>query len=741
MVSVGGLASGIDSKGIISQLVSLERRPIMALQRQIAQIQRSQTLFNGFAGRISDLRSAAAALSSDTLHTPTISGGDGSIATVTATKDAVAGSYDVTVHQLATVHRMGSQGFADPDTTPIAAGPGTFTVQSGRAGAQISVAVNATTTLRDLANGINGANGDVSAAVVNDGTGANGFRLVLTSKNTGAAAAVAVGSNPTSLDFGNASIGPAAAGANNAGTYTGTVTSSGSYSGTSGRSFTVEIMAGGAAGAATYRVSSDGGMTWDDNGGAGYGTSQSAAALGAQGHGVELAFSDAGLLSAGDRFHVNATHPTLQEARDAVFTLNGIRQTRSANVVSDAVQGLTLTLRKAGTETSSFAVSRSNQPVIERVEKLVSAMNDLVKSVRDQQKWDKDTKQAGPLLGDATANALVGQIRGLVVETAPGASSGLRSLLDLGVKSSDGGVISLDRSKLEKALTDNRAGVLAVLGSVSGASNTALGLTTRPAAVPDGRWDVDVTVAPERARVVAGAAQVGALAQAERLTFTYSADYGATLPSLRNFEVELQAGDTQAQVIDRLNSAFNTQGVGLRAFAEGGVLVLESTAAGAGQRLTVASDQAAGPGRSPLATPTLPGPGVDLAGTCGGRPAPGARDRLTAATETDLAGLVVTYRGSGLGNVGSVYATTGLGSRIEGLMETLTGGEKTLLGAKNKAFTDQIAAIEKSINRREDQVQRVQQRLEKQFARLEVTLGGMKSQGDFLNNQLALMFK
>ena len=71
-----------------------------------------------------------------------------------------------------------------------------------------------------------------------------------------------------------------------------------SLSGTSNRSFIVEIMSGGAVGAATFRYSTDGGVTFDDNGGAGYLTATGGTLLE---DGVSIAFSDSGTLTAEDR--------------------------------------------------------------------------------------------------------------------------------------------------------------------------------------------------------------------------------------------------------------------------------------------------------------------------------------------------------------------------------------------------------------------------------------------------------
>ncbi|NJK88358.1 MAG: flagellar filament capping protein FliD [Myxococcales bacterium] len=266
--------------------------------------------------------------------------------------------------------------------------------------------------VRDLADAINAQDGDIQASIINDGTKANAQRLVLSSAKTGRDFDVEIVANDTALQFDTKAIEAAFADPKNSSAYTGTATSSGTYTGTGSKTFIVEVLSAGAAGAATYRVSKDGGISWDDNGGAGYATSTTAAALGAAGEGVQLAFSDSGTLSSGDRFHVDVTSPELRAAQDAVFTLNGIKQTRSSNSISDGIEGVTFDLLKADpAKTLRFSVERDDKLIVDAVKEMVDAYNALVKDIRDKQTFDPETNTGGPFLGDRTANSVISTLR------------------------------------------------------------------------------------------------------------------------------------------------------------------------------------------------------------------------------------------------------------------------------------------------------------------------------------------
>lgn len=99
---------------------------------------------------------------------------------------------------------------------------------------------------------------------------------------------------------------PASAEPGNSPAYTGTVASSGAYTGVSGKSYMVEVTTGGAVGVALFRVSEDGGVTWGPDDAFTTATSPTAIYQFAD-LGVQIAFSDSGTLTAGDRFSIDVS--------------------------------------------------------------------------------------------------------------------------------------------------------------------------------------------------------------------------------------------------------------------------------------------------------------------------------------------------------------------------------------------------------------------------------------------------
>ncbi|QJW98004.1 flagellar filament capping protein FliD [Frigoriglobus tundricola] len=210
---ITGLSSGIDTSSIITALTKFNTQQITQLQSQQATITAKQGGWTTIQTDLTNLQTAANALanSNGAFNSFTATAANATAITAAAGSSAVAGTYTLSVNALAQGEQVASQGFSDPNATIQ---QGTFSVQVGT-GAATTVTVNSNNnTLQGLADALNQAGGDVSAAVINDGSGTP-YRLLLTSSKTGAANTITVTNNLTSgtgaaIDATNTVIQPAA---------------------------------------------------------------------------------------------------------------------------------------------------------------------------------------------------------------------------------------------------------------------------------------------------------------------------------------------------------------------------------------------------------------------------------------------------------------------------------------------------------------------------------------------------
>ena len=348
LASSVGIISGIDYGTLVAQLVDLEARPIILLQSQKADLQTVSGELSTLSVKLSALQSAANSLSSfsnfnanSVSVTKTTSGVELLTATVDST--GVAGTTQVQVNQLAQANSVASQGFVDDDTTAVASAAGTFKFKVGTAGAVSSITITTSTTLVQLRDAINTEDGSVNASIINDGSGSNPYRLVLTAKDSGSANTVSITSNPTTLDFTNKQVEAAYAIETNS--YAGTVSSNdgNNYTGTTNKTYLIEIITGGTpeGGSAEYKYSIDGGITFLGSDGNTWvsGTNDiavptSSTTVGANTEGVEISFgSGTGTLVVGDQFTIDVFNPTLQDAQDAVIEVGTLTISKSSNTI------------------------------------------------------------------------------------------------------------------------------------------------------------------------------------------------------------------------------------------------------------------------------------------------------------------------------------------------------------------------------------------------------------------------
>jgi flagellar hook-associated protein 2 len=200
VITVGGLATGLDTNSIIQKLVSIERRPLDLLGQRIGQVQGTKEAVASVSGKLSALSSALGGLKTvDGVLVRRASATDDTVLKVSAGAGAARGSTTLTVTQLARGSVAGAAVGVASATSTVATGPGTFQFQVGT-GAVQSVAVDATTTLTGLAEAINGLGAGVTASAVNLGTAASpDFRLQIVTAATGASSTIAVVQDDTTL--------------------------------------------------------------------------------------------------------------------------------------------------------------------------------------------------------------------------------------------------------------------------------------------------------------------------------------------------------------------------------------------------------------------------------------------------------------------------------------------------------------------------------------------------------------
>jgi len=162
-------------------------------------------------------------------------------------------------------------------------------------------------------------------------------------------------------------------------------------------------------------------------------------------------------------FPTNRSPNPNQEATDASVTVDGISYTRSSNTLTDVVPGLTLNLKGTTTLTGAATVdlTRDNTAIKDKLTALVTAYNDADNILTEvsNPKSALDTYGA-TLVGDSTVRSLRQQLRSMVSGLSSTPGDNIKSLAQMGVNIDQKGVMSLDATKLDTALSDHYSDVV-----------------------------------------------------------------------------------------------------------------------------------------------------------------------------------------------------------------------------------------------------------------------------------------
>ncbi|HHY34964.1 MAG TPA: flagellar filament capping protein FliD [Firmicutes bacterium] len=167
-------------------------------------------------------------------------------------------------------------------------------------------------------------------------------------------------------------------------------------------------------------------------------------------------------------------------AADAVFTINGVQFTRPTNVVSDAIPGVTLSLKTQADPvtgaggTTLLTVSWDDSSLIQQVKDLIAAYNSFIDTARKYSGWDPATLKGGILFGDPLLQRLLAEIRRLIFQQVPGSVPGYESAVMVGISTgplgafSKEGKLSFDETKFLDKLKTNRDAVAYLFTSAEG---------------------------------------------------------------------------------------------------------------------------------------------------------------------------------------------------------------------------------------------------------------------------------
>lgn len=737
-ISFGGMVTGMDTDSIINKLISLEAAPISRWQTQQATIQNKQNAYTQLRTAVNALATAAGKLSTAAAFNPvkaTSSSSDN--ATVSATSDAAAGVYALTVSTLAQSQKISSSGQTDTSSALNLSG---VMVVNGEA-----VNVATSDSLQSIANKINELQSGVTASIIDGGSGS--AYLTLASSKSGLANKVQLadltGSVASSLGLvGNTtsireSITNGATSSNfssssttlatmlgNSGPGTGSVTIKGSaiaidYSTDTLQSIANKVNSAGISGvAASVRsVTKDGVTSYklDLTGVTASDLSDTGSVLGALG----LTQKDPA--------------KELVAAQDASFTIDGVPLTSSTNTVTTAIPGATITLLSADKTSppkTTITLTRDDSAVKSKIKSFADTYNQFVDFVAEDSKLDSTTYETGPLFGDTVTQQIENTITNLLFNNVPGSTGTYKNLADIGFTIDTDGHMQIDDTMLTNALSASGGQVATIFRTIGTTQDANLNYVSSNTSTKStvGGYAINVTQAATKQSFVVGTQQTTASVAMETLKFT-----GSLMGS--EYTLNLDIGSTLSSTVSKINSDSKLKDL-VYASIENGALRLDSRRYGTGGNFTVVSNLASGSDNSGIGTggegTTVAG--LDIVGTIGGEEATGSGQFLTGKTgNANTAGLQVQYAGSSTGNVGTIKISKGVSSQIADFVSTLTDSVDGMITSMDKTLQQQYDDLQEQIDNLKSYLTKKTEELKTKYAAMETAISNIKSQGNALS--------
>lgn len=494
--------------GLISQMMSIERAPLSALQTQRSDLTYKQAVFSDLSTKLSAFQTAINGFSSSALSSifdkrsaaiSDVASGK-TVLTASASDGAVAGVYNLSidVNGLALEHRVRSdkQTYSDQALNLT----GSFVLGGAAVRSQSEVATIADTVTAFGAAALQSGqtelgSGSYYVETRNDASAGWQFRIVdadgkaasirsgSTSSYTGAWQSIPTGGGAydtgrgLTLTFG-ADSGLYQAASKGAGAAQSTYTAQGATIDVTASTTLNDIAA--AINSATYAEGNGVTATVVDKqlvlAAKDTGTAHAITAANTTG----TVLQSLGLFTAGGAFK----NP-LQSAQNASFSVNGIPVTRSRNTgLDDVVTGVTLNLAAdAAGQTATLSVARDNSAVKNSVQDLLSQFNSVTAYLQDKTSVTGTGSTAatatytrGVLADDYAYSSLRSDLLADVSRSISGLPAGTpKTLAEIGITLNDSLQLAIsDSSKFDTALTKNATGVKALLQAVADRLDTRL---------------------------------------------------------------------------------------------------------------------------------------------------------------------------------------------------------------------------------------------------------------------------
>ena len=450
-----------------------------------------------------------------------------------------------------------------------------------------------------------------------------------------------------------------------------------------------------------------------------------------------------------DSFTISTETSTVRLAQDLVLRLGasrsgeGLEIRRSENEANDVIPGLDLEFFAPSKKPVIVSVLGDTEVAKERIYDFVDAYNTFQATAKEMSKFDKSSNTAAPLLSDRNLAQMVNEIATTTIATVSGLPQSTNMLFSIGLKIDDSGLMSIDEKKLNEKIVDTFSDVANLFRSHGKTDNPGvsfLGMTEETRVNPTG-YRVDISNTAKRGFYL-GTPLSGIIKVDDTNNILVVKMNGRVSDPIELRKDVYTPGSLAKTIQNRLmeDKVLGRRGIQVRE-EEGRLKIVSSTY---GSNSTI--DVEAGSGMDLASLGLVDGistAGEDVAGSIGNVEAKGRGQLLAGAEDSNTEGLriFVTLGENDLldEEEATVKISKGvavkLGDKLSKLNDPLGGNVKRA----TDDISGQMSSFDEQIKRLNKRAESKRSRLQNKFAKLDSTMGRLKSQQSYISQQLSAM--
>jgi flagellar hook-associated protein 2 len=143
-----------------------------------------------------------------------------------------------------------------------------------------------------------------------------------------------------------------------------------------------------------------------------------------------------------------------QSAMNASLTVDGLQITSKTNTVGDAIEGVSIELKKATTTPFTVTVRADTDKMKKSLDDFVNKYNSVISRIHSVAGFGETKGSSAALKADSSLRSMTNRLSGQVLSGA-GTGGSLDTLADLGIRLNSNGTLRVDSTQMSKALLSN----------------------------------------------------------------------------------------------------------------------------------------------------------------------------------------------------------------------------------------------------------------------------------------------